>query len=191
MRLIAYNRPGPTNNDRPTPDGGNRFHVASLRGQFPMAADRHLLFGLLALQNGLIDQAQLVAAFQAWTCDKSRPLADHLIALGHLNAAQRSAVEALADAAPRGPRRRRGEEPGRGARRPVDPREPGRAGRPGHRGDARPRRPPATARPRTATPTAPPATPSARPPATASGSASCGRTPGAAWARSSWRSTPS
>ena len=27
------------------------------------AADRHLLFGLLALQNGLIDQAQLVAAF--------------------------------------------------------------------------------------------------------------------------------
>ena len=29
------------------------------------AADRHLLFGLLALQNGLIDQVQLVAAFQA------------------------------------------------------------------------------------------------------------------------------
>jgi eukaryotic-like serine/threonine-protein kinase len=33
------------------------------------AADRHLLFGLLALQNGLIDQGQLVAAFQAWTRD--------------------------------------------------------------------------------------------------------------------------
>ena len=48
--------------------------------------DRHLLFGLLALQNGLIDQAQLVAAFQAWTRDKSRPLADHLIALGDLDA---------------------------------------------------------------------------------------------------------
>jgi hypothetical protein len=30
------------------------------------AADRNLLFGLLALQNGLIDQVQLVAAFQAW-----------------------------------------------------------------------------------------------------------------------------
>ena len=42
-----------------------------------MAADRHLLFGLLALQTGLIHQAQLVAAFQAWTCDKSRSLADH------------------------------------------------------------------------------------------------------------------
>ncbi len=61
-----------------------------------MAADRHLLFGLIALQNGLIQQAQLVAAFHAWTCDKSRSLADHLSALGHLNAAQRAAVEALA-----------------------------------------------------------------------------------------------
>jgi serine/threonine protein kinase/tetratricopeptide (TPR) repeat protein len=55
-----------------------------------------LLFGLLALQNGLVQQAQLVSAFHAWTCDKARPLPDHLIALGHLNAAQRAAVEALA-----------------------------------------------------------------------------------------------
>ena len=30
------------------------------------AADRHLLFGLLALQNGIINQSQFVAAFQAW-----------------------------------------------------------------------------------------------------------------------------
>ena len=37
------------------------------------AADHDLLFGLLALQNGLIDQGQLVA-FQAWTRDKVRPL---------------------------------------------------------------------------------------------------------------------
>ncbi len=47
------------------------------------APDRHLLFGLLALQTGLIQQGQLVAAFHAWTGDKARPLADHLIALGH------------------------------------------------------------------------------------------------------------
>jgi eukaryotic-like serine/threonine-protein kinase len=60
------------------------------------AADRHLLFGLLALQTGLIQQAQLVAAFHAWTGDKARPLADHLIALGHLSPTQRSVVEALA-----------------------------------------------------------------------------------------------
>jgi eukaryotic-like serine/threonine-protein kinase len=60
------------------------------------AADRHLLFGLLALQTGFIQQAQLVAAFHAWTCDKSRSLAEHLIALGHLDPARRAAVEALA-----------------------------------------------------------------------------------------------
>ena len=48
--------------------------------------DRNLLFGLLALQNGLIDQAQLVAAFQAWTLEKARPLAEHLVARGDLDA---------------------------------------------------------------------------------------------------------
>jgi serine/threonine-protein kinase len=62
-----------------------------------LAADRDLLFGLLALQNGLIDQVQLVAAFQAWTRDKARALADHLISLGHLNGAQRAVVDAMAD----------------------------------------------------------------------------------------------
>jgi serine/threonine-protein kinase len=62
-----------------------------------IAADRNLLFGLLALQNGLINQVQLVAAFQAWTLDRARALADHFIALGHLNQAQRAVVEAMAD----------------------------------------------------------------------------------------------
>jgi serine/threonine protein kinase len=60
-----------------------------------IAALRDLLFGLLALQNGLINQAQLVSAFQAWTLDKSRALADHLVARGDLDADDRSAVEAL------------------------------------------------------------------------------------------------
>jgi hypothetical protein len=41
---------------------------------------RDLLFGLLALQVGLIDQGQLVAAFQAWTLDRSRSLAAESIA---------------------------------------------------------------------------------------------------------------
>jgi hypothetical protein len=50
------------------------------------AADRHLLFGLLALQVGLIDQGTLVAAFQAWTRDKSRSLADQLVARGDRDA---------------------------------------------------------------------------------------------------------
>jgi serine/threonine-protein kinase len=60
-----------------------------------MAADHDLLFGLLALQNGLINQVQLVAAFQAWTLDKARALADHLVGRGDLDADDRSAVEAL------------------------------------------------------------------------------------------------
>ncbi len=59
--------------------------------------ERHLLFGLIALQVGLIDQAQLVAAFQAWARDKSRSLADHLAEQGVLHADGRAAVEAMVD----------------------------------------------------------------------------------------------
>ncbi|QDV32309.1 serine/threonine-protein kinase [Tautonia plasticadhaerens] len=59
------------------------------------AADRDLVFGLLALQNGLIDQDELLAAFRAWTRDRSRPLADHLVVRGDLDADTRSAVEAM------------------------------------------------------------------------------------------------
>jgi serine/threonine-protein kinase len=58
-------------------------------------ASADLLFGLLALQIGLIDQAKLVAAFQAWTLEKGRPLAEHLVAMGHLDADDRAAVAAL------------------------------------------------------------------------------------------------
>jgi hypothetical protein len=61
------------------------------------AADRELLFGLLALQNGLINQAQLLAAFHAWTIERSKGLADHLVALGHLAPTRRPVVEAMAD----------------------------------------------------------------------------------------------
>ena len=68
-------------------------------GSLPMAAaaDRHLLFGLLALQTGIINQGQLVAAFQAWTLDKMRNLADILVARGDLNAVERGLLEGLAD----------------------------------------------------------------------------------------------
>jgi len=60
-----------------------------------IAAERDLLFGLLALQNGLIDQVQLVAAFQARTRDKARSLAEHLAARGDLDDEQRAGVEAM------------------------------------------------------------------------------------------------
>ncbi len=70
-------------------------HVPS-PGVSPHVAESNLLFGLIALQNGLIDQDQLVIAFRAWTRDKTRALADHLVARGDLDAADRAAVEALA-----------------------------------------------------------------------------------------------
>jgi eukaryotic-like serine/threonine-protein kinase len=57
-------------------------------------ADRNLLFGLLALQNGIINHSQLRGAFQAWTLDRFRSLADHLSDRGDLDD-DCSAIEAL------------------------------------------------------------------------------------------------
>ena len=62
------------------------------------SADRHLLFGLLALQNGIVSQSQLLYAFQAWTLDKSKSLADHLEVRGDLTGPKRAALEVLASA---------------------------------------------------------------------------------------------
>jgi eukaryotic-like serine/threonine-protein kinase len=64
----------------------------------PQSTDpsRDLLFGLLALQTGMIDQGALITAFAAWMRDKARSLADHLVELGHLDAPRRAAVEAIA-----------------------------------------------------------------------------------------------
>src|SRR5262249_39786101 len=70
--------------------------VPDFREDCPMAAiaaDRDLLFGLLALQVGLIDQGQLVAAFQASTRDMARPRAEHLPARGAPAPDQRAGVE--------------------------------------------------------------------------------------------------
>jgi hypothetical protein len=62
-----------------------------------LAAERNLLFGLLALQNGLINQVQLVAAFQAWTLDKARALADLLVDRGELSRSRRELLDALVE----------------------------------------------------------------------------------------------
>jgi eukaryotic-like serine/threonine-protein kinase len=58
---------------------------------------RDLLIGLLALQNGLINQGQLLAAFQAWTLDRDRTLADLLVERGALTVSKRDLLDALAD----------------------------------------------------------------------------------------------
>ena len=72
----------------PAPEAGACARsTAALRSHaMTAAADRHLLFGLLALRNGLIDQVHLVAASQDWTRDEARSLADPLVARGNLDA---------------------------------------------------------------------------------------------------------
>jgi eukaryotic-like serine/threonine-protein kinase len=62
----------------------------------PLATDlsRSLLFGLIALQNGLIHQEQLVSAVRAWARDKARPLDEHVV---DLDAEQRGAVGAMVE----------------------------------------------------------------------------------------------
>jgi hypothetical protein len=81
---------------------------------------------LLALQNGLIHQGQLLAAFQAWTLDKSKSLADHLEARGDLTGAKRALLEeagAHTRAQLEGPRRQRLQRSGRAPRGRQDPAE--------------------------------------------------------------------
>ena len=58
-------------------------------------APRDLLFGLLALQNGMVGRDQLAAAFGAWTAS-DRPMADILVAQGALSPPRRALLDALA-----------------------------------------------------------------------------------------------
>ena len=54
-----------------------------------------LLFGLVSLQNGLIDQDQLVNAFRAWSRNPAQSMADYLVSRGDLEPTQRAAVEVM------------------------------------------------------------------------------------------------
>lgn len=62
-----------------------------------MDANRNLLFGLLGLQNGMIDAGMLVSAFQAWTQNRSRNLANFLIASKSIDEEQQRVLEMLVD----------------------------------------------------------------------------------------------
>jgi len=59
-------------------------------------ADRNLLFGLLALQTGLINQSALLVAFHTWTQAKNRHLAEILVEQGALDGDGQELIEALA-----------------------------------------------------------------------------------------------
>jgi len=58
-------------------------------------SDRNLLFGILALQNGLIEQPDLIAAFQCWSKERSCPMAQVLVERGALTEADRAMLDGL------------------------------------------------------------------------------------------------
>ena len=58
---------------------------------------RDLLFGLLALQVGLIDQDQLVAAFGAWSRARGKALAEILVDRGSIDEESRSLLASMAE----------------------------------------------------------------------------------------------
>jgi hypothetical protein len=51
-----------------------------------------LLFGLIAIQNDLIDRDAVVAGCRAWSREKCRPLAEHLVNRGDLDPDDRNAA---------------------------------------------------------------------------------------------------
>jgi len=58
-------------------------------------SDRNLLFGILALQNGLIEQPDLIAAFQSWSKERSRPMAQVLVERGAMTEGDRAILDGL------------------------------------------------------------------------------------------------
>jgi serine/threonine-protein kinase len=63
----------------------------------PGAADRNLLFGILALQMDFIRKDALIAALHAWVLDKAKPLGQILAEQGQLTPDLRQLLEAMVD----------------------------------------------------------------------------------------------
>ena len=61
------------------------------------AADRNLLFGILAVQMDFVSADQLVTAMNAWILDKAKPLGGHLVEARALAADTHSLLQALVD----------------------------------------------------------------------------------------------
>jgi hypothetical protein len=60
-----------------------------------LAADRNLLFGILALQMDFIRRGQLIGGMNAWVLDKAKPLGHVLVEQGVLSAERRTLLDAL------------------------------------------------------------------------------------------------
>jgi len=58
-------------------------------------ADRNLLFGILAVQNGLIEQSDLIGALQSCSRERSSPIDQVLVERGALSEEDRSLIEGL------------------------------------------------------------------------------------------------
>src|SRR6266849_4813758 len=61
----------------------------------PVAADRNLLFGILALQMDFVTRDALLAAMNAWVLEKTKPLGQILSEQGALRAEDRDLLEVL------------------------------------------------------------------------------------------------
>src|SRR5690242_14944290 len=59
------------------------------------AADRNLLFGILALQMDFITRDALVKAMNAWVLEKNKALGEILVAQGAMHADARNLLEPL------------------------------------------------------------------------------------------------
>jgi len=93
---VTMNREHPACDDGASPpELFARGGVAPPPSSTPGDPARNLLFGLLALQNSFIDRDALLAAFNAWLADKSRPLGTILRERGALDGPRYALLEAL------------------------------------------------------------------------------------------------
>jgi eukaryotic-like serine/threonine-protein kinase len=69
--------------------------VESLVMSSRVDTSRDLLFGMLALQEGLVDSAQLIAAFRTWSQVKNRTLPEVLVQNGDIDKGDRRILDAL------------------------------------------------------------------------------------------------
>ena len=71
-----------------------------------VAADRNLLFGILALQMDFVERDALIAAMNAWVLRKDQPLGEILVQQGALAEDERRLLDAAGRQATGSPRRR-------------------------------------------------------------------------------------
>ena len=77
---------------------GRSHRLEALAETYFMSAvesDSSLLFGMLALQNGLVEQPDLLAAFQYWCKDRSCAMAQFLVERGALSESDRAMIDGL------------------------------------------------------------------------------------------------